>query len=52
MCALDDAVREDKVLHVGLSDTPAWVAARANTLAQSHGGSPVVALQDRYNLRR
>ena len=50
MRALDDAVRAGKVLHVGLSDTPAWVAARATTLAQWHGWSPVVALQARYNL--
>jgi aryl-alcohol dehydrogenase-like predicted oxidoreductase len=50
MRALDDAVRGGKVLHVGLSDTPAWVATRANTLAESHGWSPVVALQARYNL--
>ena len=50
MRALDDAVRAGKVLHVGLSDTPAWVAARAATLAQWHGWSPVVALQARYNL--
>jgi aryl-alcohol dehydrogenase-like predicted oxidoreductase len=50
MRALDDAVRAGKVLHVGLSDTPAWVAARATTLAQWHSWSPVVALQARYNL--
>jgi aryl-alcohol dehydrogenase-like predicted oxidoreductase len=50
MRALDDAVRAGRVLHVGLSDTPAWVAARANTLALWHGWSPVVALQARYNL--
>jgi aryl-alcohol dehydrogenase-like predicted oxidoreductase len=50
MRALDDAVRHGKVLHVGLSDTPAWVAARAATLAQWRGWSPVVALQARYNL--
>ena len=33
MRALDDAVRAGKVLYVGISDTPAWVVARANTLA-------------------
>ena len=50
MRALDDAVAAGKVLHVGLSDTPAWVVARAHTLAQWRGWSPVVALQVRYNL--
>jgi aryl-alcohol dehydrogenase-like predicted oxidoreductase len=49
---LDDAVRAGKVLHVGLSDTPAWVAARADTVAQWRGWSPVVALQARYLLSR
>ena len=39
-----------KVLHIGLSDTPAWVAAQSNTLAQAHGWTPFVALQARYNL--
>ena len=50
MRALDDAVRAGKVLHVGLSDAPAWVAARAATLAEWRGWSPVAALQVRYNL--
>ena len=30
---LDDLVRAGKVLYVGISDTPAWVVAQANTLA-------------------
>jgi aryl-alcohol dehydrogenase-like predicted oxidoreductase len=50
MRALDDAVRAGKVLHLGISDTPAWVIAQANTLAQWRGSSPFVALQARYNL--
>ena len=33
MRALDDEVRAGKILYVGISDTPAWLAARANTLA-------------------
>ena len=52
MRALDDAVRAGKVLYVGLSDTPAWVVARADTLAQWRGWSPVVALQVPYSLIR
>lgn len=50
MRALDDAVRAGTVLHVGVSDTPAWVAAQANTFARSHDLTPFAALQARYNL--
>jgi aryl-alcohol dehydrogenase-like predicted oxidoreductase len=50
MRALDDVVRAGKVLYVGLSDAPAWLAARANTLAEWHGWSPFAALQVPYNL--
>jgi aryl-alcohol dehydrogenase-like predicted oxidoreductase len=52
MRALDDAVRAGEVLHLGISDTPAWVIAQANTLAQCRGSSPFVALQACYNLLR
>jgi aryl-alcohol dehydrogenase-like predicted oxidoreductase len=48
--ALDDQVRLGKVLHVGISDSPAWVAARANTLADLRGWSPFVALQVPYSV--
>ena len=50
MRALDDAVRAGKVLYVGISDAPAWVAARANTLAEWHGWSQFVGLQVPYSL--
>lgn len=50
MRALDDAVRAGKVLYVGISDAPAWIVARANTLAQWHGWSPFVGLQVPYSL--
>ncbi|MCD2195728.1 aldo/keto reductase [Actinomycetospora endophytica] len=50
MRALDDAVRDGKVLHLGISDTPAWVVARANTLAECRDRTPFVALQARYGL--
>jgi aryl-alcohol dehydrogenase-like predicted oxidoreductase len=35
--ALDDAVRAGKVLHVGFSDFPAWLVARADALAAAAG---------------
>src|SRR6266498_3513492 len=50
VCALDDTVRAGKVLYFGVSDTPAWVVARANTLAEWRDLSPFVALQVPYNL--
>lgn len=48
---LDDLIRAGKVLHAGLSDTPAWVVAQANTLADARGWSPFVAVQAPYSLR-
>jgi aryl-alcohol dehydrogenase-like predicted oxidoreductase len=50
MAGLDDAVRSGKVLYVGISDTPAWVVARANTLAEWRGWTPFVGIQVPYSL--
>ena len=50
MRALDDAVRAGKILYIGVSDTPAWVVARANTLADWRGWSPLVGIQAPYSL--
>jgi aryl-alcohol dehydrogenase-like predicted oxidoreductase len=50
MRALDDLVRAGKVLYVGVSDTPAWVVSRANTMAELRGWTPFVGLQIRYSL--
>ena len=48
--ALDDQVKLGKVLYVGISDSPAWVAARANAIAELRGWSPFVAVQLPYSL--
>jgi len=48
--ALDDQVRAGKVLHVGISDTPAWVVAQAVTLAEERGWTPFCAVQGEYSL--
>ena len=45
MRALDDMVRAGKILYAGVSDTPAWIVARANMLAELRGWSRFVALQ-------
>src|SRR3954469_22784444 len=50
MRALDDVVRAGKVLYLGISDTPAWVVARGNTLAEWRGTTSFSALQVPYNL--
>jgi aryl-alcohol dehydrogenase-like predicted oxidoreductase len=50
MRALDDLVRMGKILHVGVSNTHAWIVAQANTLAQMRGWTPFTALQVEYSL--
>ncbi|WP_328392462.1 aldo/keto reductase [Nocardia sp. NBC_00416] len=50
MRALDDAVRSGKVLYIGISDAPAWIVSRANTLAEWRDWSPFAGLQVPYSL--
>lgn len=50
MRALDDQVRLGKILHIGISNVPAWVVAQANTLAAERGLTPFTALQLHYSL--
>jgi aryl-alcohol dehydrogenase-like predicted oxidoreductase len=50
MRALDDQVRAGKVLYLGISDTPAWIVAHANTLAAHHDWTPFSAVQVQYSL--
>lgn len=47
---LDDLVRSGKVRYTGLSDVPAWYAARAQTYAEAHGMSPIITVQLPYSL--
>lgn len=47
---LDDLVRSGKVLYVGLSDFPAWRVARAATIAELRGWTPIIGLQIEYSL--
>src|SRR5215510_15064808 len=48
MRGLDDLVRQGKVHYVGASNFPAWWLARANTMADFQGWSPLVATQVEY----
>ena len=50
MRALDDMVRAGKILYVGISDAPAWVVSRANTLADLMGWTAFAGLQIPYSL--
>jgi aryl-alcohol dehydrogenase-like predicted oxidoreductase len=50
MRALDDVVRAGKALAVGISDTPAWLVSRANTLAEWRGWHALACLQVPYSL--
>ncbi|HVY45373.1 MAG TPA: aldo/keto reductase [Minicystis sp.] len=50
MRALDDVVRAGKALYVGISDAPAWVVARMNTMAELRGWSRFVGLQVQWSL--
>jgi aryl-alcohol dehydrogenase-like predicted oxidoreductase len=50
MRALDDLVRSGKVLHLGASNTPAWIVAHANAVAEQRGWTPFVSIQIEYSL--
>src|ERR1700760_1324969 len=47
---MDALVRQGKVNYIAISDTPAWVVAKGNTLAELMGWSQFVALQVEYSL--
>ena len=50
MRAFDDLVRQGKVLYIGISDAPAWIVSRANTMAELRGWTSFVGLQIEYSL--
>ena len=50
MRGFDDLVRSGKILHAGISNTPAWLVAHGNTLADLKGWTPFVALQVEWSL--
>ncbi|MFG0241800.1 MAG: aldo/keto reductase [Phycisphaerales bacterium JB054] len=50
MRALDGLVTSGKVRYIGLSDTPAWKCAQAQTLASFRDYAPIIALQIEYSL--
>ncbi len=51
MKALEDIViRPGKALHLAISDAPAFIVTRCNTIAEWKGWSPFVAFQGQYSL--
>lgn len=50
MEALDDLVKMGKVRYIGASSMHAWQFAKANYIAEKHGWSKFVSMQDLYNL--
>jgi aryl-alcohol dehydrogenase-like predicted oxidoreductase len=49
MHSLNDLVVSGKVLYLGISDTPAWVVAKANQYARDHGLRQFVVYQGMWN---
>src|SRR5919202_2877713 len=47
---LDDLVHAGKILHIGISDTPAWVVSQGQAVADLRGWNRFVAYQGEYNL--
>jgi len=45
---LEYLVASGKVLSIGISDTPAWVVSRCNTIAEQRGWTPFSAYQVEY----
>ncbi|KAH7925891.1 Aldo/keto reductase [Leucogyrophana mollusca] len=50
MNGLHNLVQQGKVLYLGISDTPAWVVAKANQYARDHGKTPFVIYQGLWNV--
>ena len=47
---IDDLTRQGKVNYAAISDTPAWIVSKGNTLAELKGWSQFAALQVEYSL--
>lgn len=50
MDSLHILVESGKVLYLGISNTPAWVVAAANTYARDHGKTPFSVYQGQWNV--
>lgn len=50
MRSLDYLIRSGKILYIGISDAPAWIVSRANTISELRGWSYFIGLQIMYSL--
>jgi aryl-alcohol dehydrogenase-like predicted oxidoreductase len=50
MRALDDIVKQGKVLYLGISNWPAWLVVKANDHARQHCMTPFVVYQGLWNV--
>jgi len=50
MQALDALVKAREVLYLGVSDTPAWIVAKANQYARDHGLAQFVVYQGHWSI--
>ena len=50
MRGLDDLVSSGKVFYIGISDAPAWIVSKANTLAELRGWTQFIGVQIEYSL--
>ncbi|KAK0477459.1 NADP-dependent oxidoreductase domain-containing protein [Armillaria novae-zelandiae] len=50
MDSLHNLVAAQKVLYLGVSDTPAWVVSQANQYAMDHGKTPFVVYQGKWSI--
>ncbi|ORY35571.1 aryl-alcohol dehydrogenase [Naematelia encephala] len=50
MQSLNNLVKSGKVLHLGISDSPAWVVSQANQYAREHALTPFSVYQGLWNL--
>ncbi|KIJ38045.1 hypothetical protein M422DRAFT_177234, partial [Sphaerobolus stellatus SS14] len=50
MNSLHNLVVAGSVLYLGISDTPAWIVAKANQYARNHGKTPFCVYQGRWSI--
>jgi aryl-alcohol dehydrogenase-like predicted oxidoreductase len=50
MDGLHTLILQDKVLYLGVSDTPAWIVSKANTYARMSGKTPFVIYQGMWSI--
>src|SRR5438067_8058763 len=50
MEALHDTVKAGKARYIGASSMYAWQFAKAQRVAECHGWTPFISMQNRYNL--